>query len=107
MAITLTETAAKRVKTFLSNRGKGEGLRLSVRKTGCSGYAYVIDFADAIEADDHVFENRGVKLVVSSSHLSFLEGSELDYVRDGLNENFKFNNPNVKNQCGCGESFSV
>ena len=107
MAITLTESAANRVKTYLSRRGKGEGLRVGVRKAGCSGFAYVIDFADSIEPDDQVFEDRGVKLVVNPASLPYLEGSELDFVRDGLNENFKFNNPNVKDQCGCGESFSV
>jgi iron-sulfur cluster assembly protein len=107
MAITLTESAADRVKTYLSRRGKGEGLRVGVRKAGCSGFAYVIDFADRIEPDDQVFEDRGVKLVVNPASLPYLEGSELDFVRDGLNENFRFNNPNVKDQCGCGESFSV
>jgi iron-sulfur cluster assembly protein len=107
MAITLTETAANRVKTYLSKRGQGEGLRVGVRKTGCSGYAYVIDFADRIEADDQVFEDRGVKLIVNPDSLPFLEGSELDFVRQGLNESFCFHNPNVKDQCGCGESFNI
>lgn len=107
MAITLTETAANRVKTYLSKRGQGAGLRLGVRKTGCSGYAYVIDFADQIEADDQVFEDRGVKLIVNPDSLPFLDGSELDFVRQGLNESFQFHNPNVKDQCGCGESFNI
>jgi len=107
MAITLTETAANRVKTYLSKRGQGEGLRVGVRKTGCSGYAYVIDFADRIEADDQVFEDRGVKLIVNPDSLPFLDGSELDFVRQGLNESFRFHNPNVKDQCGCGESFNI
>ena len=107
MAITLTENAANRVKTYLSKRGKGEGLRVGVRKAGCSGFAYVIDFADSVEPDDQVFEERGIKLVVKSDSLPYLEGSELDFIKDGLNESFKFKNPNVKDQCGCGESFSV
>lgn len=107
MAITLTESAANRVKSYLARRGKGEGLRVGVRKAGCSGYAYVIDFADTVEPDDRVFEDRGVKLIVNPASLAFLEGSELDFVKEGLNEQFKFNNPNVKDQCGCGESFSV
>lgn len=107
MAITLTESAAKRVKSYLADRGKGEGLRVGIRKTGCSGYAYVIDFADTIESDDRVFEDQGVKVVIKSDSLSYLDGSELDFQREGLNATFKFNNPNVKDECGCGESFSV
>ena len=107
MTITLTERAANRIRTYLSKRGKGKGLRVGVRPAGCSGWAYVIDFADQIEPDDEVFEDRGVKLVVNAKSLPYLNGSELDYVKDGLNENFKFNNPNVKDQCGCGESFSI
>ena len=107
MAITLTENAANRVKTYLTRRGKGEGLRVGVRKAGCSGFAYVIDFADSIDPDDHVIEERGVKLVIKPDSLPYLEGSELDFVKDGLNESFKFRNPNVKDQCGCGESFSI
>lgn len=107
MAITLTEAAADRVKKFLSNRGKGIGLRLGVRTSGCSGMAYVLEFADQIEPDDTVFEDRGVKVVVDPKSLVYLDGTELDYAREGLNEGFKFNNPNVKQTCGCGESFSV
>ncbi len=107
MAIMLTENAAKRVKSYLANRGKGEGLRVGVRVTGCSGFAYVIDFADQIEPDDQVFENHGVKVIVNPNSLSYLDGAELDFVKEGLNESFKFKNPNVKDQCGCGESFSV
>lgn len=107
MAITLTEAAADRVKEFLDNRGKGLGLRLGVRTTGCSGMAYVIEFVDAIEVDDVVFEDHGVKVVVSPKSLVYLDGTELDYAREGLNEGFQFNNPNVKDQCGCGESFNV
>jgi len=107
MAITLTEAAAGRVKEFLDSRGKGVGLRLGVRTTGCSGMAYVIEFVDAIEEDDVVFEDHGVKVVVSPKSLVYLDGTELDYAREGLNEGFQFNNPNVKDQCGCGESFNV
>ena len=107
MSITLTETAADRVKEFLGNRGKGVGLRLGVRTTGCSGMAYVVEYADQIEADDVVFENHGVKVIVSQKSLVYLDGTELDYAREGLNEGFQFNNPNVKDQCGCGESFNV
>jgi iron-sulfur cluster assembly protein len=107
MAITLTEAAASRVKDFLNNRGKGVGLRLGVKTTGCSGMAYVIEFADAVEADDVVFEDRGIKVIINPKSLVYLDGTELDYDREGLNEGFKFNNPNVKDMCGCGESFNV
>lgn len=107
MAITLTENAANRVKTFLTHRGKGAGLRLGVRRTGCSGLAYVVDFADEVEAEDQVFEDRGVKVIINAEHLKYLDGAELDFVKEGLNQSFRFNNPNVKDQCGCGESFSV
>ena len=107
MSITLTETAAERVKGFLANRGKGEGLRVGVRTSGCSGMAYVIEFADKVEAEDNVFESHGVKVIVDPKSLAFLDGTEVDFAREGLNEGFKFNNPNVKNSCGCGESFNV
>lgn len=107
MTITLTEAAAKHVRTFLDNRGQGAGIRLAVRTSGCSGMAYVLEFADRPEADDHVFEDRGVKVLVDPKSLLYLDGTELDYTREGLNEGFKFNNPNVKDSCGCGESFSV
>ena len=107
MAITLTERAAERVKTYLSDRDPSAGLRVGVRKSGCSGFAYVIDFADEIDADDRVFEAQGVKVVVNADSLPYVDGAELDFVRDGLNQSFKFSNPNVKDQCGCGESFSV
>lgn len=107
MAITLTEKAAERVKKFLANRGKGVGLRLGVRTSGCSGMAYVIEFVDQLEAEDLVFENHDVKVVVDPKSLVYLDGTELDFVREGLNEGFKFNNPNVKQSCGCGESFNV
>ena len=107
MAITLTETAAARVRAFLTRRGKGEGLRLGIKTVGCSGKAYVIDYADAIDPRDHIFECRGIKVVVDEGSLPFLDGTEVDFTRDGMNERFTFNNPNVKGQCGCGESFSV
>jgi iron-sulfur cluster assembly protein len=107
MAITLTEAAAGRVREFLDSRGKGVGLRLAVKTTGCSGMAYVLEFADALEQDDVVFEDRGVKVIINPKSLVYLDGTELDYTREGLNEGFKFNNPNVKDMCGCGESFNV
>ncbi|HSJ48214.1 MAG TPA: iron-sulfur cluster assembly protein IscA [Gammaproteobacteria bacterium] len=107
MAITLTEAAANRVKTFMESRGKGVGLRLGVRTTGCSGMAYVLEFADEIADTDHVFEDHGVKVLVDPKSLVYIDGTELDFAREGLNEGFKFNNPNVKDECGCGESFSV
>jgi iron-sulfur cluster assembly protein len=107
MAITLTQAAASRVKQFLDNRGKGVGLRLGVKTTGCSGMAYVIEYADAIEDNDMVFEDQGVKVIVNPKSLAYLDGTELDYSKEGLNEGFRFNNPNVKDSCGCGESFNV
>ncbi len=107
MTVTLTEAAADRVKTFLAKRGKGEGLRLGVRPSGCSGMAYVMEYADHIEDTDEVFEGHGVKLIVDKKSLVYLDGTELDYTREGLNEGFKFNNPNIKGECGCGESFTV
>lgn len=107
MAITLTETAAQRVKTFLKKRGKGAGLRLGIKTVGCSGKAYVVDYADLIEPGDRVFESHGVKVIVNEQNLAYLEGTEVDYGRDGMSEGFRFNNPNVKGQCGCGESFSI
>jgi len=108
MGITLTEAAATRVRNFLANRGKGLGIRLGVKTSGCSGMAYVLEFVDELEdEDDAVFEDRGVKVVVDQRSLVYLDGTELDYGKEGLNEGFKFNNPNAKNQCGCGESFNV
>lgn len=107
MGITLTDAAAKHVRNFLANRGKGEGLRLGVRTSGCSGMAYVLEFADSIDEGDEVFESNGVKVVVDRKSLIYLDGTELDFTREGLNEGFKFNNPNVKDACGCGESFNV
>lgn len=107
MAITLSDKAAKHVAGFLEKRGKGIGLRLGVRTSGCSGMAYKLEFVDELNADDQVFETHGVKVIVDARSLPYLEGMELDYAREGLNEGFKFNNPNVKDQCGCGESFNV
>jgi iron-sulfur cluster assembly protein len=107
MAITLTESAAERVQKFLANRGKGIGLRLGVKTTGCSGMAYVLEFVDQVEPDDQVFECHGVKVIINPKSLAYLDGTELDYGKEGLNEGFKFNNPNVKDTCGCGESFNV
>lgn len=108
MSIQLTEAAAERVRTMLEKRGEGIGLRLGTRKSGCSGFAYVVDYADAVGDDDQVFESHGVKVVIDSKSMPMLDGMELDYVRqNALNEGFEFNNPNVKDSCGCGESFSV
>lgn len=105
--ITLTESAAERVQRFLANRGKGIGLRLGVKTTGCSGMAYTLEFVDQLEETDTVFEDRGVKVILDPKSLVYLDGTELDYTREGLNEGFKFSNPNEKARCGCGESFSV
>ena len=107
MPITLTEKAASHVQAFLAKRGKGVALRLGVRTSGCSGMAYKLEFADAINPEDAQFESHGVKVVIDPKSLPYLEGTELDYTREGLNEGFKFRNPNVKDQCGCGESFNV
>ena len=107
MTISLTESAADRVKTFLQKRGKGVGVRLGVKTTGCSGMAYTIEFADEIEDSDEVFEEKGVKVIINPKSLVYLDGTELDFAKEGLNEGFKFNNPNEKDRCGCGESFTV
>ena len=107
MAISLTEPAAERVKNYLVTRGKGLGLRVGVKKTGCNGFAYVVNYADEIAADDVVFEARGVKVVVDPQSLQLIDGTEVDFVKEGLNEAFRFRNPNVSGECGCGESFSV
>ena len=107
MAISLTQSAAERVRSFLAARGHGMGLRLGVRKTGCSGFAYVINYADDSQPEDIVFENQGVKVYVDKASLPLIDGTEVDFVKQGLNEAFKFRNPNVKGECGCGESFSV
>ena len=105
--ITLTENAAQHVRSFLAKRGKGVALRLGVRTSGCSGLAYKLEFADQVGAEDVQFESHGVKLVVDPKSLHFLDGTVLDYTREGLNEGFKFSNPNVKDECGCGERFNV
>ena len=107
MAISLTEAAAGQIRSHLEKRGHGLGLRLEVKTTGCSGMAYVLEFADDVEDDDQVFEDKGVKVVISPKSLAYLDGSELDYGREGLNEGFRFSNPNEKARCGCGESFSI
>lgn len=107
MAISLTESAAKQIKRQLDKRGKGVGLRLGVKKSGCSGYAYTIDYADEIGANDEVFEQYGVKVIATRDDLAIIDGMELDYRREGINEAFKFSNPNVTATCGCGESFAV
>jgi iron-sulfur cluster assembly protein len=107
MGITITESAARHVQTYLNNRGKGLGIRLAVRTSGCSGMAYEMEFVDELREEDLVFEGHGVKVVVDPKSLVYLDGTEVDYTREGLNEGFKFNNPNAKTQCGCGESFGV
>jgi iron-sulfur cluster assembly protein len=107
MAITLTENAATRVQKFLAQRGKGVGLRLGVRTSGCSGLAYTLEFVDESLPDDCHFDSHGVTVLVDPKSLAILDGTELDFVREGMNEGFKFNNPNSKAQCGCGESFTV
>jgi iron-sulfur cluster assembly protein len=107
MSITLTQSAASHVLAFLAKRGRGVGLRVGVRTSGCSGLAYKLEFADAVNPEDHEFESHGVKVLVDEKSLHFIDGTELDYTREGLNEGFKFRNPRVKDQCGCGESFNV
>jgi iron-sulfur cluster assembly protein len=107
MAVTLTEKAATHVQTFLAKRGKGVALRLGVRTTGCSGMAYKLEFADAANPEDVQFESHGVRVLVDPKSLPYLDGTQLDFAREGLNEGFKFNNPNVKAECGCGESFNI
>ena len=107
MSISLTPAAADRVRNFLTRRGHGIGLRLGVKKTGCSGFAYVVNYADDIGAGDVVFEHQGVKVIVDRDSLGFIDGTEVDFVKQGLNEAFRFRNPNVKGECGCGESFTV
>lgn len=107
MGIELSEVAASRVQHFLDNRGKGVGLRLGVKTTGCSGLAYVIEFVDELDDDDEVFESRGIKIFVDQKSLMFLDGTEVDFAKVGLQEGFQFKNPNAKDACGCGESFTV
>ena len=107
MAVTITERAAKHVAGFLEKRGKGVGVRLGVRTTGCSGMAYKIEYADAALPEDQSFESHGVTILVDPKSLAYIDGTELDFVREGLSEGFRFNNPNEKNRCGCGESFNI
>jgi iron-sulfur cluster assembly protein len=107
MAISLTESAASRVRNFLEARGSGVGLRLGVTKTGCSGYSYVINYAEDISEDDIVFKDKGVTVVVDPEALPLVDGTEVDFVKNGLNEAFSFRNPNISGECGCGESFNV
>lgn len=107
MAITLTESAAKHVASQLQTRGKGVGIRVGVTTTGCSGMAYVLEFVDEPDSEDEVFEDHGIKIVVDPKSLVYIDGTEMDFVKVGVNEGFEFNNPNVKGECGCGESFSV
>jgi len=107
MSVTLTQSAAKHVQNFLAKRGKGVGLRVGVRTSGCSGLAYKLEFADVVNPDDQTFESNGVTVLVDPKSLPYVDGTELDYTREGLNEGFKFKNPNVKDECGCGESFNI
>jgi len=107
MAITFTENAASRIRTQLAQRGKGLGLRIGVKRVGCSGFAYTFDFADEVRADDAAFEAHGATVVVATDSLPFIDGSRIDFVKDGLKQMFTFDNPNVDNTCGCGESFSL
>lgn len=107
MGMQLTQSAATRIQQQIDKRGSGVGLRIGVRKSGCSGFAYTIDYADQVAADDAVFEQFGARLVVRPEHLGILDGTTLDFRKEGLNEAFKFLNPNVKDECGCGESFTV
>lgn len=107
MAITLTENAAKQIRNQLAKRGAGVGLRVGVKKVGCSGLAYTFDYADELRAGDRMFEAHDAKVVVDAEVLTLLDGSRLDFVRDGFKQVFKFDNPNVEATCGCGESFSV
>jgi iron-sulfur cluster assembly protein len=107
MPVTLTDRAAQHVQRYIEKRGKGVGLRLGVRTTGCSGLAYKLEFADDVKPEDTSFESNGVQVLIDPKSLAYLEGTQLDYVKEGLNEGFKFNNPNEKDRCGCGESFNV
>ena len=107
MAVTLTDRAAEHVRRYIEKRGKGVGVRLGVKTTGCSGLAYKLEFADDVQPEDQQFESHGVRVLIDPKSLAYLDGTELDFVREGLNEGFKFNNPNEKDRCGCGESFNV
>jgi iron-sulfur cluster assembly protein len=107
VGIKISEAAAQRAQSFLVNRGSGLGLRLGVKTTGCSGLAYVLEFVDELNTDDTVFEDKGVKIIIDGKSLVYLDGTELDFAKDGLNEGFEFRNPNANGECGCGESFNV
>lgn len=107
MAVSLTEAAARHVTRYLAKRGKGVGVRLGVKTTGCSGLAYKLEYVDEVAPEDIVFENHGVKLLIDPKSLAYIDGTQLDFVREGLNEGFKFNNPHERDRCGCGESFRV
>jgi iron-sulfur cluster assembly protein len=107
MAITVTESAARHIRNQIEKSGSGIGLRVGVKKSGCSGFAYTMEIANEICPDDCIFESFGAKVLVNNEHLAFLDGTELEYAKQGLGHAFKFNNPNVKDQCGCGESFAV
>ena len=107
MSVSMTEAAARHVNRYLSKRGKGVGVRLGVKTTGCSGLAYKLEYVDDLNAEDVVFETHGLKILIDPKSLAYLDGTELDFVREGLNEGFKFNNPNERDRCGCGESFRV
>ncbi len=107
MSIQITDTAAENIAKQLQQRGHGVGIRLGIRNSGCSGFAYVLEFVDEISQDDQVFEQANVKVIVDPKSLVYIDGTELDYVKEGVNEGFRFNNPNVKDECGCGESFTV
>lgn len=107
LGIKVSEAAAQRAQSFLANRGKGLGIRLGVKTTGCSGLAYVLEFVDEVAEGDEVFEDNGVKIIIDSKSLVYLDGTELDFAKEGLNEGFTFNNPNANGECGCGESFNV
>jgi len=108
MAITMTDAAADHVARYIEKRGQGEGIRLAVRTSGCSGMAYVLEFVDEVMDEDQVFTGpQDVKIYIDPKSLVYLDGTELDFVKEGLNEGFKFNNPNVSSECGCGESFNV
>ena len=107
MTISLTESAAERVRSRIASRGRGLGLRLAVKTSGCSGYSYVVDYADEVRPDDLVFDSSGVKVYVDPASLAAIDGTRIDLVRQGLNESFRFENPNISGECGCGESFTV
>jgi iron-sulfur cluster assembly protein len=107
MAVSLTKNATERVRSYLAKRGHGIGLRVGVKRTGCSGWAYLVDYADAVSDDDIVFDTEELKVIVDKKSLELIDGTEVDFVKEGINEAFKFRNPNTKSECGCGESFSV